>query len=234
MLSSIDTRILYKSDDCIVINKLKGEAVEGAKPGIVDLARELKIHFNTEFLEAAHRIDVPVTGCSLFALSKQALIFFNNAFAGNETAAVEKRYWAIAEKTKNDIPKSGKLTHWIEYNTKSNKSFAYPKENKNRKKAALYYRIIGEGINYLYVDVELHSGRHHQIRAQLASIGLHIKGDLKYGAKRSEKEGGIRLHARSLAFREPGKKDRISVIADPPQIDNLWKGFMEKALFLTT
>jgi len=227
-------RVLYKNDDCLVVNKLKGEAVEGAKDGIVNLPLELKKNLNLSFIEAVNRLDVPVTGCALFALNEQALEFLNTVFAGSSAAKdrnniiIEKRYWAITEKPKNPLPESGEAIHWIETNSRTNKSFAYDKEAKDRKKAALKYRITGEGTNYLFMEIELLSGRHHQIRAQLAAIGFHIKGDLKYGAKRSEKTGGIRLHARSLSFPNPRKKDEIiSVTADPPEMDNLWSQFIQ-------
>ena len=234
--------IIFQSDDCLVANKLKGEAVEGAKDGIVNLPLELKRNLNLNFIEAVNRLDVPVTGCALFALNEKALEFLNAAFAGSFAAKagssaakesnnlnIEKRYWAITEKPKDPLPESGEAVHWIETNSRTNKSFAYDKESKDRKKAALKYRITGEGTNYLFMEIELLSGRHHQIRAQLAAIGFHIKGDLKYGAKRSEKTGGIRLHARSLSFPNPRKKDeRIKVTADPPEIDNLWQYFLEK------
>jgi len=224
--------IIFQNDDCLVVNKLKGEAVEGAKDGIVNLPLELKRNLNLNFIEAVNRLDVPVTGCALFALNSQALEFLNAAFAGSSAAkdsnniAIEKYYWAITEKPKNPLPESGEAVHWIETNSRTNKSFAYDKEAKDRKKAVLKYRITGEGTNYLFMEIELLSGRHHQIRAQLAAIGFHIKGDLKYGAKRSEKTGGIRLHARSLSFPNLQKKDEIiSVTADPPEMDNLWQFF---------
>ena len=222
-------RILYQSPACIVINKLKAEAVEGAGQGMTDMPKELAkvLPVDTELVEAVHRLDVPVTGCSLFALTKPALVFLNNAFSGKSALNVEKRYWAIVEKPSRVMPESGELVHWIETISAGNKSFAYNKDGPRRKKASLRYRITGEGRNYLFLEIELFSGRHHQIRAQLAALGLHIKGDLKYGAKRSEKNGGIRLHARSISFPCPLKKtERINVTADPPEIDNLWEAFI--------
>ena len=219
----IKSRVLFQNSACVVVNKLIGEAVEGAKDGIVNLPRELKASFCFDFIEAAHRLDVPVTGCALFALSKPALEFLNDAFAGN---CVEKHYWAIVEKPCGSLPVSDSLIHWIETKSGINKSFAYDKDSPGRKKASLKYRINGEGRNYLFMEIELLTGRHHQIRAQLAAVGLHIKGDLKYGAKRSENGGGIRLHARSLSFPDPlNNGNRISVTADPPHMDNLWKDF---------
>jgi Pseudouridylate synthases, 23S RNA-specific len=230
--NGLQRRLLYQSAACVVVNKLKGEAVEGAAGGMVDLPKALSALLpGTELIEAVHRLDVPVTGCALFALTKDALVFLNDAFAGKSAAPVEKHYWAITEKPSrplNENANSGaELVHWIETNTQKNKSFAYNENAPGRKKASLRYRITGEGENYLFLEIELLSGRHHQIRAQLAKEGLHIKGDLKYGAKRSEKGGGIRLHARSLSFPDPLKKDgRIRVTANPPEPDNLWQSMM--------
>ena len=225
--------ILYQSKACIVVNKLKGEAVEGAKKGITDLQKAIKTHLNTDFAEAVNRLDVPVTGCALFALDSTALNYLNAAFAckdfaNKENRKIEKHYWAIIEKPKDAIAETGELTHWMETNTKTNKSFAYNEEKTGRKKSTLKYKVTGEGINYLFLEIELFTGRHHQIRAQLAAVNLHIKGDLKYGARRSEKDGGIRLHARFLSFPDPlDKNERITVTADPPQADNLWNEFLK-------
>jgi len=229
---NLQQRLIYQSTACVVLNKLKGETVEGAGIGMVDLPKALSslLPANTELVEAVHRLDVPVTGCALFALTKDALVFLNDAFAGKNKTPVEKIYWAIVEKSSRPISESvlsgAELVHWIETNTQKNKSFAYNENAPGRKKASLRLRKTGEGENYLFLEIELLSGRHHQIRAQLAKEGLYIKGDLKYGAKRSEKEGGIRLHARSLSFPDPLKKDsKIRVTADPPEIDNLWNTF---------
>ncbi|MDR1840238.1 MAG: RNA pseudouridine synthase [Treponema sp.] len=232
MKNELEERILYKSEACVVVNKLKGEAVEGARNGIVDLPKELSavLGVKTELIEAVHRLDVPVTGCALFALSKSALSFLNAAFAGKDALPfpVEKHYWAIVEKPSFSLSESGELVHWIETNPAKNKSFAYNEGGPGRKKAVMRYRITGEGTNYLFIEVQLLSGRHHQIRAQFAAAGLHIKGDLKYGAKRSEKGGGIRLHARSLSFPDPlNSGESIHVTADPPEPDNLWKAFSQ-------
>lgn len=234
--AALAERILYKSEACIVINKAIGEAVEGfTSDVIVNLPDELKTLLGVNFVEAVNRIDIPVTGCALFALTHDALSFLNSTFA-NKTLLhksekkVVKRYWAIVEKPIFKLSESGELIHWIETNTGINKSFAYNEEKKGCKKAALIYHIIGEGKNYLFLEVELLTGRHHQIRAQFAAIGLHIKGDLKYGAKRSEKNGGIRLHARYLSFPNPLKADNlIGITADPPVMDNLWTAFKENS-----
>jgi len=231
-LNNLLSRIIYQSAACVVVNKLKGEAVEGAGSGMVDLPKELAkvLGANTELIEAVHRLDVPVTGCALFALTAPALSFLNSAFSGDESPApspIGKLYWAIIEKPSRPLPASGELVHWIESNSTKNKSFAYNEDGRGRRKAALRYRVTGEGTNYLFLEVELLSGRHHQIRAQFATEGLHIKGDLKYGAKRSEKSGGIRLHARSLSFPDPlNRSEKITVTAGPPELDNLWQQMM--------
>jgi 23S rRNA pseudouridine1911/1915/1917 synthase len=228
---SVKSRILYQSTACVVVNKLKGEAVEGAKyPNMADLPKELSVTLgaNAELIEAVHRLDVPVTGCVLFALTKPALSFLNAAFAEGSAplSPVEKIYWAVIEKPSRPLPESGGLIHWIETVSGKNKSYAHNKEAPTRKKAVLRYKLVGEGQNYLFVEVQLLSGRHHQIRAQFAAEGLHIKGDLKYGARRSEKDGGIRLHARALSFPDPLKKSEIiRITAEPPQMDALWREF---------
>jgi len=235
-LLPVKSRVLFQNAACVVVNKLIGEAVEGASGGMVDLPKELAIAINNvksknnvEFIEAVHRLDVPVTGCVLFALTKDSLSFLNAAFAGDTSlpSPVEKTYWAVIEKPSRPLPESGELIHWIETISGKNKSIAHKKDGPARKKATLRYKITGEGRNYLFTEIQLLSGRHHQIRAQFAAEGLHIKGDLKYGAKRSEKNGGIRLHARSLSFPDPlNRSEIVRVTADPPVIDNLWESFL--------
>jgi len=225
------SRILFQNEACLVLNKIKGEAAQGVgKEGIINLPKILAQELGKkEIIQAAHRIDVPVSGCVLFALTKDSLRFLNSAFAGYGDIPIKKIYWAIVEKPPAPAAPSGELVHWIETNSKNNKSFVYGEEARRGKKAVMKYRIIGEGKNYLFVEARLLSGRHHQIRAQLAAIGMKIKGDVKYGAKRAEKEGGIRLHARSLEFPNPlNKTEMIQVIADPPVIDNLWGEFLIK------
>jgi 23S rRNA pseudouridine1911/1915/1917 synthase len=226
------SRILYVSDHCLVINKRAGEAVEGAGEGMENLPGLLAEQYGTEkkgkkeFLPTAvHRLDVPVSGCTLFARSSRALSFFNTAFTRDR---VEKYYWAIIENPSPslDLPEVGELVHWIETDKKQNKSVAYPEKKARRKMAVLRYRVKGQGKNYTFLELELVTGRHHQIRAQLAALGLHIKGDLKYGARRSEKAGGIRLHARSLYFPEPFlEQGMVHISASPPLQDRLWRDF---------
>lgn len=225
--SEISSRILFQNQACIVVNKLCGESVQSNLDGAENLIKKIKneTEIKAEVVQAVHRLDVPVTGCVLIALTKDALAFLGNAFA-NKDLYINKTYWAIIEKPSFQLSESGEMVHWIETNSKKNKSFAYNEPAANRKEASLRYRITGEGTNYIFLEIELLSGRHHQIRAQLAASGLRIKGDVKYGARRSEKNGGIRLHARSLAFPNPlNPSEKILVTADPPQMDALWIAF---------
>jgi 23S rRNA pseudouridine1911/1915/1917 synthase len=249
MTSDVSSRILYLSGNCAVVNKLSGEAVEGAGPGMGDMPQTLAAalaaatgpspHDALALPVAVHRLDVPVSGCAAFALTQSALRFLNAAFSGgasfgNDTApAIEKHYWAIVETPPDGtpVPDAGELVHWLRFDPLRNKSIAYNKPEPGRKKAVLRYRLVGRGRHYLFFDIELITGRHHQIRSQLARLRLHIKGDLKYGARRSEPGGGIRLHARSLVFPDPaGTGERISVIAEPPLMDNLWLAFEQSVL----
>jgi 23S rRNA pseudouridine1911/1915/1917 synthase len=207
-MSDQESRLVFNNEACMVINKLSGES-SGAFPS------------------AAHRLDTPVSGCLLIAKTAHAAAFLGTAFAEHR---IEKRYWAIVEKpARDDIPESGELIHWLRFDSSKNKSFARgePWQGKHSgKKAILRYKILGAGKNYLFLEIELITGRHHQIRAQLAAVGLHIKGDLKYGARRSEPNGGIRLHAHSLTFPNPlAPPETIKATALPPLIDNLWTAF---------
>jgi len=255
MENELGGRILFCDADCIVVNKMAGEAVEGAGKGMIDLPRLLADKLLADQMPslalppalpeedvltlptAVHRLDVPVSGCTVFARTGAALRFLNNAFSGN---SVVKRYWAIVEQPKDSgacqwieeiSSEFTEITHWIQFEARKNKSFAHNEQGQGRKKAIIRCRLAGRGRDYLFLEVDLVTGRHHQIRAQLEKLGLHIKGDLKYGARRSEREGGIRLHARSLSFPRvadsnpaPGVQ-RITVQADPPVQDSLWQAF---------
>jgi 23S rRNA pseudouridine1911/1915/1917 synthase len=235
---SLENRILFINDDMIVVNKLAGEAMEGATKKMIDLPALLLQEFGTvedagegKAPVAVHRLDVPVTGCALFARNAGASAFLTNSFARtvDEEGRAEKYYWAIVELSPafSALPDTGELVHWIQVNSKNNKSSAYDKPTPNCKEAMLRYRVRGKGKSYGFLEIELVTGRHHQIRAQLAAIGLHIKGDLKYGARRSEKEGGIRLHSHSLYFPNPASpQNTIHVQALPPLQDKLWADFV--------
>jgi 23S rRNA pseudouridine1911/1915/1917 synthase len=230
MNHSLAGRILYADSSCLVINKIPGEAVEGPGPGMGDLSALAAALTPGDFLEQApcclprpvHRLDVPVSGCVLFARGSRPLAFLNQALA---QGGIEKRYWAILE-TPAGLDGTGELVHWLREDPARNKSAAYDQPGRGRKKAILAYRVAGQGERYLFLEITLLTGRHHQIRAQLAALGLHIKGDLKYGARRSEKNGGIRLHARTLCFPDPASPERlITVTAPPPFRDRLWAAF---------
>jgi 23S rRNA pseudouridine1911/1915/1917 synthase len=246
MGSEIAPRILYCDASCVVVNKIAGEAVEGAGKGMTDLPKLLAAELTAPnypsviagdalpLPTAVHRIDVPVSGCAAFARTGAALRFLNSAFSGGATEggeAVKKHYWAIVESSPNalfseDAAESIELVHWIQFDPRRNKSIAHTEPGPGRKKAILRCRPAGRGERYLFLEIELITGRHHQIRAQLERMGLHIKGDLKYGARRSEPAGGIRLHARLLSFPNPAdNNNRVTVQAEPPLRDNLWQAF---------
>ncbi|MCL1930942.1 MAG: RNA pseudouridine synthase, partial [Treponema sp.] len=236
MGSELASRILYCDASCVVVNKIAGEAVEGAGKGMADLPRLLAAALSAPeypplFTEdalplpaAVHRLDVPVSGCAAFARTGAALRFLNAVFKGDAApgGTLKKVYWAIVEMSPNALfpaaatVDAAELIHWIQFDPKRNKSVAHNEPGPGRKKAVLRCRQAGRGDRYLFLEIELITGRHHQIRAQFERLGLHIKGDLKYGARRSEPAGGIRLHARSLSFPNPADSDKlITLQADP-------------------
>ncbi|MDR1617902.1 MAG: RNA pseudouridine synthase [Treponema sp.] len=231
-------RILHADERCLVVNKgigestepLAGTAGQGAGTAPVDLPALLAEHFGP--LQAVHRLDIPVSGCVLFARSLGVRAFLGAAFA--RPGSVEKTYWAVTALPAGELPETGELVHWIGRG-RGNRSLAFDGPGPGRKQAVLRYRIRGRGDRYLFWELVLVTGRHHQIRAQLARIGLPVKGDLKYGAPRSEKGGGIRLHGYSLAFPDPGPGvagnppedgKTIRVTALPPRPDALWEAFI--------
>ncbi|MDR2402672.1 MAG: RNA pseudouridine synthase [Spirochaetaceae bacterium] len=238
-----EDRILYAGDLCLTVNKIPGEAMEGAAPGMADLPKLLAEKYPSTAgekpfpLQAVHRLDVPVSGCALFARTPQSLVFLNAAFAEGRTG---KLYWAIVEQPRDNagisalrgiLHEGEDLVHWLAFDRRHNKSRAFAEPGPDRKKGILRCRLCGMGLRYLFLEINLVTGRHHQIRAQLAALGMPVKGDLKYGARRSEKTGGIRLHARSLSFPNPdGTGDPIRVTATPPLRDSLWEAFEGTAL----
>jgi len=219
--------IIYEDNHLIAVNKNGHEIVQGDKTGDSPLSELLKDHLKVKyskpgnvFLGVIHRLDRPVTGVVIFAKTSKALIRMNEKFRLGD---IKKTYWAIV---KNRPPKTEQtLTHWLVLDEKQNKSFAYTDEKPSAKKAILHYRLISQSDNYFLLEVHLESGRHHQIRCQLAHIGCPVKGDLKYGAERSNPDGGISLHARSVEFSHPVSKALITIIAPPPN-DNLWNTFI--------
>ena len=219
-------KVLYEDNHIIVINKAAGEIVQGDKTGDASLCDILKQYLKEKynkpgnvFVGLPHRLDRPVSGVVIFAKTSKALERLNEMF---RTGAVKKIYWAITKEQPQ--PSEGTLTHWIVRNEKMNKSFAYKKEVKEGKQAILNYRTLSASQNYTLVEVELKTGRHHQIRCQLSAIGCPIKGDLKYGAKRSNPDGSISLHARRVEFIHPVSKQPICIEAPVPA-DRLWQSF---------
>lgn len=225
-MNDIKSRILFEDNHLIIINKLPGELVQGDETGDVTLADKvkeyLKVTYNKPgnvYLGIPHRLDRPTSGIVVYTKTEKALIRLNEDFKGS---SVKKTYWAVVD----NMPKKSESTliHYIVRNSANNKSVAYPKEIKGSKLAKLDYKVIGKSDKYYLLEIALHTGRHHQIRAQLAAIGLHIKGDLKYGFPRSNPDGGIHLHARKIVFTHPVKKEELTIIAPPPH-DTVWDYF---------
>jgi 23S rRNA pseudouridine1911/1915/1917 synthase len=215
--------VLHEDNHIIIVNKRVGDIVQGDKTGdkpLSDVVKEyLKYKYEKPgevFLGVVHRLDRPTSGIVVFAKTSKALTRLNELFSNRET---KKTYWAVV---KNRPPNnSDNLIHFIKRNEKSNTSKAHVKEVPESKKASLEYSIIKELNNYFALEINLHTGRHHQIRAQLAAIGCPIKGDLKYGFDRINTTGGIHLHARKLHFIHPVSKVPISIIAPTP-FDSIW------------
>jgi len=226
---AFEERILYEDNHLIIVNKLCGELVQGDRTGdetLADMVKQyLKVTYKKEgnvYLGIPHRLDRPTSGIVVYAKTEKALIRLNELFRGS---SVKKIYWAVVDNLPSQL--EGTLIHHMVRNTTQNKSIANPIERKGSKVAKLDYRVISSSKNYHLLEVELHTGRHHQIRAQLAAIGLHIKGDLKYGSPRSNPDGGICLHARSISFMHPVKKEELFIVANPPR-DALWDAFLEQ------
>lgn len=216
-------QVIYEDNHLIVVNKRPGDIVQGDKTGDIPLSEVVKEYIKKKYdkpgavyLGVVHRLDRPTSGIVVFARTSKALTRMNKLFAEK---SAKKNYWAVV---KNNPPKKDDtLVHWLKRNPKQNKSYAYIKEVDNSKKGILDYRTIKKLDNFQLLEINLHTGRHHQIRAQLAAIGCHIKGDLKYGADRSNKNGSIHLHARGLSFVHPVKKEKLNLIAPPPE-DPVW------------
>lgn len=218
--------VVYEDNHIIVVNKAASEIVQGDKTGDTPLSEKVKQYLKEKyqkpgnvFVGVTHRLDRPVSGLVVFARTSKALPRLNDMF---RLGQVGKTYWAIVK----NAPKEpeGELVHYLVRNEKQNKSYAYDREVPNSKKAILHYRLIGHSDNYYLLEIDLKTGRHHQIRCQLAKIGCPIKGDLKYGFARSNPDGSICLHARSVSFIHPVSKEEINLEAPLPQ-GNLWNGF---------
>lgn len=218
--------VIYEDNHLIAVNKSCGEIVQGDKTGDQPLSESLKIWLKEKynkpgnvFVGVTHRLDRPVSGIVLFAKTSKALARLNDMF---RTGAIKKTYWAIVKRCPSQP--EGELTHWLVRNEKQNKSYAYDTEQPNSKKAILHYKLIARSENYFLLEIDLKTGRHHQIRCQLAKMGCPIKGDLKYGFPRSNPDGSICLHARRVCFVHPVSKQLIDVEAPLPS-GNLWSGF---------
>ena len=215
--------VLYEDNHIIIVNKRAGDIVQGDKTGDQPLSDIVKAYIKYKYnkpgnvyLGVTHRLDRPTTGIVVFAKTSKVLPRLNKMFSDKK---INKTYWAIVK----EKPESEKdtLTHWLKKNPKNNKSTAYTHEIKDGKKAILHYKIIKQLNNYFLLEVNLETGRHHQIRCQLASISSPIKGDLKYGFDRSNKDASIHLHSKKIEFIHPVSKEQISVEAPTPQ-DPIW------------
>ena len=224
-------QVIYEDNHIIVVSKESGEIVQGDKTGDTPLSETVKAYIKEKyakpgvvFLGVVHRLDRPVSGLVVFARTSKALSRLNTMFANGE---VHKTYWAIVEMRNEQIEMENVLTHWLTRNEKQNKSYAYDHEVPGSKKAMLRYRVIGQSERYTLLEVQLMTGRHHQIRCQLSAIGCPIKGDLKYGAKRSNPDGSISLLARRIEFVHPVSK-QSSVLEAPLPEETLWQAFGSK------
>jgi len=219
--------VLYEDNHILIVNKECGEIVQVDKTGDPSLEETLKVWLKEKynkpgnvFLGVTHRLDRPVTGLVIFAKTSKALPRLNAMFKDGE---IHKTYWALV-KTPPKL-EEGILEHYILRNEKQNKSYAYDTEKPNSKKAILHYKLIGKSDTYYLLEVDLKTGRHHQIRCQLAKMGCPIKGDLKYGFPRSNADGGISLHSRHVEFVHPVSGVQISVTAPLPKHDKIWSHF---------
>ncbi|MBP5570954.1 MAG: RluA family pseudouridine synthase [Prevotella sp.] len=228
-------QVVYEDNHLVIVSKASGEIVQGDKTGDTPLSETVKQYIKEThakpgnvFLGVVHRLDRPVSGLVVFAKTSKALARLNNMFREGD---VHKTYWAIVERREERGRYSGGynpdgewhlLENWLVRNEKQNKSYAYDREKPNAKLARLRYRVISASERYTLLEVELMTGRHHQIRCQLSTMGCPIKGDLKYGARRSNPDGSISLLARRVEFVHPVSKENICVEAPLPD-DNLWK-----------
>ena len=220
--------VLYEDNHIIAINKRNNELVQGDNTGDEPLSERVKRYIKNKYnkpgdvyLGLPHRLDRPVSGVILFARTSKALVRLNEMFQSRDV--ITKKYWAIV----GNMPEieHGTLTGYMVKDHEKNKSHLFTKEKKGAKFVSLDYSLINRSQKYFLLEVNLHTGRHHQIRCQLAKMGCPIKGDLKYGYPRSNPDGGISLHAREISFIHPVSKEPIKIVATPPQEDNLWKEF---------
>ena len=222
----IDDRILYDDNHLIAINKMPGELSQGDKTGDLSLIDDVKDYLRRKYdkkgnvyLGLPHRLDRPTSGVILFAKTDKALSRLSDSFRKGE---VDKTYYAVV--LERPQKSEDRLIHYLVRDEKRNISIAYPREVRGSQKAILSYSLIDESEKYFLLSVNLETGRHHQIRSQLKAIGLHIKGDLKYGAPRSNRDGGICLHSRRISLIHPVRKEPLEIIAPLPD-DDIWKVF---------
>lgn len=222
--------ILFDDNHLIIVNKRPSDIVQGDKTGDIPLSEIIKIYIKKKynkpgevFIGVAHRLDRPVSGVIIFAKTSKALARLNQMF---QDKSLKKTYWAIVKNKPPHI--TATLVHYLKKNEKNNKTYVYDKEIADSKRAELSYTVLKSSENYHLLEISLKTGRHHQIRAQLAHIGCPIKGDLKYGFPRSNKDASISLHARRAEFIHPVSKQEILIEAVPPFTDNLWKYFIDE------
>ncbi len=223
---NLSKRILFEDNHLIAVNKLPSELVQADKTGDITLRENIQQFLKEKydkpgnvFAGVIHRLDRPVTGVVVFAKTGKALKRMNELVKNRE---IKKIYWAIVKTMPPE--ESGELRHFLVRNEKQNKSYAYKKQVENSKEAILTYKLLAASSDYYLLEIDLKTGRHHQIRAQLSTIGCPLKGDLKYGFPRSNKDASISLHARSVEFIHPVRKEPVSIVADPPD-DPLWNYF---------
>jgi len=229
MVSSITEKdVLYEDNHIIAINKRPSDIVQGDKTGDQPLSDKIKVFLKKKynkpgnvFLGVVHRLDRPAGGVVLFAKTGKALSRLNEIIRERQ---IKKTYWAVVADPPPDT--YGKLVHYLIKNQKRNMSFAYPEDGEGRSRAEMDYKVLGQSERYFLIEVDLLTGRHHQIRVQLSEIGCPIKGDLKYGSARSNKDGSIHLHARMIEFIHPIKKETVNISAPPPK-DPVWDHFRD-------
>lgn len=228
-VTSFSRRVLYEDNHLIVINKQSSEIVQGDRTGDMPLSDIVKAYIRAKynkpgdaFLGVAHRLDRPVSGAVIFARTSKGLTRINEMLKNYE---LKKLYWAVVRHLPPDA--EGTLEHYLKKNEKQNKSYPVSPDVDGAKKAILHYQLLGSGKHYHLLEIELHTGRHHQIRSQLSAIGCPVRGDLKYGYPRSNSNGGIHLHAREVDFIHPVSKERIRLVAPTPAGDSLWECFEE-------
>ena len=219
--------VLYEDNHLIAVKKQSGDIIQSDQSGDITLADKVKEYIKRKynkpgdvFLGIIHRIDRPVSGVVVFARTSKALTRMNELFREKK---IQKVYWAVVEE--KPPLENGEIVNWLKKNQEKNRSRAYDSEVKESKKAELKYQLMGRSRNYYYLKINPLTGRHHQIRVQLSNIDCRIKGDVKYGAKRTNKDGSIHLLARSISFVHPVKKQEIEIVCNPP-IDPLWDEFL--------